>query len=520
MIRDLAGAGLVEETADVAVIGAGTVGLVVAAELAARGLSVVCIESGGWTQDEESNPLNDVVQVRSHYAGAAAGRFRCLGGTSTRWGGALIPFLPQDVSQAGWPLDAGEILHYQAAVERLFGLHDGPYELPDLLPPGATHIGRLAKWPAFRKRNVFRLLESRIRAEAGPRVWIHATVTDFGTSPGRLQAVTARAPDGARLCVRAGQFIVAAGAIESTRLLLLLDRQSDGLLTRDGDVLGRYFHDHLSVPVADLEAVDRVAFNRLAGFRFERGGVMRNLRFELAGESPARGEVPPCFAHIAFDAQGRSGFAALRELYRHLQRRSAPPPGTWRDLLAGAPWLLRAAWWRFAEKRLLYPAQARIQVHLVIQQEALATNRITLSTDQADRYGQPLAQIDWAPSQRDVQNLTRAADLVERMWTDTPLARLATFRRRPPGQAEASLAGGGGVYHPGGSTRMAASARDGVVDADLRSFALPNLRVLSTSVFPTGGGANPTMMLLMLGLRCVDQMALPKTLNGAAPASR
>jgi choline dehydrogenase-like flavoprotein len=506
VIRDLSGTGSVEEDADVAIIGAGTVGLLVATRLAAHGLSVVCLESGGWTQEGEEHPLNDVVQVRARYAGAASGRFRCLGGTSTRWGGALIPFLPQDVAQADWPLAVGEILKFREEVEQVFGLHDGPYEFPELLPPGATHVGRLAKWPAFRKRNMFQLLQAPARAADGPRIWLQATVTDFAVEAGRLQAITARAPDGAQLRVRAPQFIVAAGAIESTRLLLLLDRDNDGILTREGDTLGRFFHDHLSVPVADLTVIDRPAFNKLVGFRFESGGVMRNLRFELAGQSGARRSVPPCFAHIAFEERGRSGFGALRELFRHLQRRQAPPLSTWRDLLVTAPWLARAVWWRFVEKRLLYPDRATIQVHLVIQQEAVAHNRITLSADRFDRFGKPLAQIDWAPGERDVRHLTAAADLIEALWRDTPLGCLAAFRRRAPGTAEAELARGGGVYHPGGSTRMANSAGDGVVDADLRVFGLPNLRVLSTSVFPTGGGANPTMMLLMLGLRCVDQM--------------
>lgn len=505
MIRDLVGTGTLEEQADVAVIGAGTAGLVVAVLLARRGLSVVCMESGGWSQDAAEHPLNEVVQTRALYAGAAHGRFRCLGGTSTRWGGALIPFLARDIEQAGWPLAHGEITRYRAEVERLFGLQDGPYELLGVLPTGASHVARLAKWPPFRHRNVFNLLRAPARAANGPRLWVHATVTDFEAPADRLEAVTARAPDGSRLRVRASQFIVAAGAIESTRLLLLLDRQCGHCLTRGGDALGRYFHDHLSAAIAELEVADRAALNKLAGFRFEPSGVMRNLRFELAEHAEARAAVPPCFVHIAFEEQG-GGFDALRELFRHLQRRSLPPARTWRALAAASPWLARALWWRVVEKRLLYPAHARIQLHLVIQQVPSEDNRIVLSRDRVDALGQPLVQIDWGASDEDVRHLTRAADLFEALWSGSQLSRIATFRRRLRGAAEAELTRGGGVYHPGGSTRMAHHARDGVVDADLRTFALPNLRVLSTSVFPTGGGANPTMMLMMLALRCVDQV--------------
>ena len=53
---------------------------------------------------------------------------------------------------------------------------------------------------------------------------------------------------------------------------------------------------------------------------------------------------------------------------------------------------------------------------------------------------------------------------------------------------------------------MGASPKMGVVDKDLRTFRAPNLSVLATSVFPSGGGANPTMMLMMAALRLADRL--------------
>src|SRR5689334_10290365 len=90
--------------AEVLVIGAGIAGLVVATRLAECGLRVVVVESGGRAQETDTHPLNCVEQSGQLYAGAELGRFRCLGGTSTRWGGAMIPLLPEDMDghTAGW----------------------------------------------------------------------------------------------------------------------------------------------------------------------------------------------------------------------------------------------------------------------------------------------------------------------------------------------------------------------------------------------------------------------------------
>ncbi len=508
MIENLSGAGRREERCDVAVLGGGTVGLVIATSLARAGLSVVCLESGEWHQDTSEHPLNEVVHTRSVYAGAAHGRFRCLGGTSTRWGGALIPFLARDLSDAGWPIELEDVTAFRAAVERLFSLPAGAYDAPEFLAPtDALHVARLAKWPPFKKRNVFRLLAADVKSARGPRVILNATASEFDVEAERLNSVRAYAADGSRIEISARSFVFAAGAIESTRLLLLLDRQNGRCLQRQNDHLGRFFHDHLSAPVATLEVRDRALLNRLVGFRFDRSGAMQNLRFELSESGPARGLAPRGFAHVAFETGVATGFDALRDVLRLMQQRKPPSMRLLFRLMKAAPWLARAVWWRFIEHRLLYPDDAQVRVHMVIEQTPRPDNRITLSPDRVDRYGQPLAQLEWSVAPEDVRALDRAVDAFEVTWNRSVLGTAARFIRRRHAEIRADLARGGEIYHPGGTTRLGSSAHDGVVDARLRVFGLANVRVVSTSVLPTGGGANPTMMLLMLGLRCVDDLA-------------
>ena len=55
---------------------------------------------------------------------------------------------------------------------------------------------------------------------------------------------------------------------------------------------------------------------------------------------------------------------------------------------------------------------------------------------------------------------------------------------------------------------MAADPRKGVVDRDLRVHGCPNLFIAGSSVFPTGGFANPTLNLVALTLRLADHLAM------------
>ena len=64
---------------------------------------------------------------------------------------------------------------------------------------------------------------------------------------------------------------------------------------------------------------------------------------------------------------------------------------------------------------------------------------------------------------------------------------------------------GGG--HIMGTTRMGTSQSNSVVDRDCRVHGYDNLFVAGSSVFPTGGYAQPTLTIVALALRLADTLA-------------
>ena len=60
--------------------------------------------------------------------------------------------------------------------------------------------------------------------------------------------------------------------------------------------------------------------------------------------------------------------------------------------------------------------------------------------------------------------------------------------------------------HHLGTTRMSDSPLNGVVDSNCKVHGMSNLYVAGSSVFPTGGHANPTLTLVALTLRLADHL--------------
>jgi choline dehydrogenase-like flavoprotein len=499
-------------SADVVVVGAGLAGLVLAYALANMGLTVIVLESGSDRQIEDVHPLNKVEQVSQEYLGAMEGRFRGLGGTSTRWGGALLPYLDSDLRphpcgwHDGWGLSTDDLSAYLTAIEQDFGVSAGSYEgdadsrcLPSFEP-------RLPKWPSFKNRSTANVYRRQIKNDGRVTVWTDATVTDLQLDESRVSGVVARNATGARIEVEARHVAIAAGAIETTRLLLLFNRAHGDRLFPAAGPLGKGFHDHISAPVAKLEATNRSAITRLFSFRFVRGG-MRNLRFELSADARAAKSLPAAFLHVAFAREEVSGFDGIRRVYQSAQKGMLPALPDLANILRDLPWFMQAVWWRFAEKRVLPPSKSNFEMHLVTEQHPHAENRIALSDRLVDSFGLPLAQIDWRVREEDIAFFHSISALAIDEWASGPLGNLASLIPRNRAEVEEKLSSCGGIFHPAGTTRIGSTVTEGVVNNQLRVHGVPGLWVIATSVFPAVGGTSPSLGLMQFAARAAERIS-------------
>jgi choline dehydrogenase-like flavoprotein len=127
-----------------------------------------------------------------------------------------------------------------------------------------------------------------------------------------------------------------------------------------------------------------------------------------------------------------------------------------------------------------------------------AENRVTLA-EEKDRNGLPVAQFAYSQCDNDRGLMTAAQDVMERLLQAAGASDVITIKR---------------YAHLVGGARMAASERDGVVNADCRAFAVPNLYITDGSVLPTQGSANPALTIMALAARAADRMVANR--SGAA----
>jgi choline dehydrogenase-like flavoprotein len=527
LIRNLADSGgPARVTGQVCIIGAGIAGLLLASRLRSRGMQVIVLESGPKEKSEAADALNAAIQLAQVYSGATLGRFRGLGGTSSKWGGQLIPMRPEDMAARGyigipaWPVEPEALMRYLNEIEKLFCLCSGTYEqdFPQVRRSNGSFLCndpdlslRFSKVPTFKRRNIATLLVDFIHSDVETEVWTNTTVTEFELSreTGHLKSVTARDENGRTLRAEAKLFVIAAGAIESTRLLLMLDAANDGRVFDGCSALGGYFHDHISVPLAEFVPTNFHRFNYAFGHRFV-GSTMRSTRLELTASAQIRDNVACAYGQVSMDTSSASAFAMLREFLQSRQLgRAQVDPRLLMKFIRQIPYFTAVGFWRLYHKQLYWSRDAMFSLHVAIEQVPYLGNRISLSAKR-DALGAPMVAIDWRQRETELQTFRSYLRYFASFWQRNGLENIAQLKLfSVPDELDASRLlslRAGDVYHPAGSTRMGTNNREAVVDSNLRVFGLPNLWVASTSTFPSLGTANPTLTLMLLTLRLGDHL--------------
>jgi choline dehydrogenase-like flavoprotein len=527
LIKNLADcSGATNVTGKVCIVGAGIAGLLLASRLRSHGMRVVVLESGQKEKPESADALNAVVQLAHVYSGATLGRFRGLGGTSSQWGGQLIPMRPEDMAARphvgipAWPIEPQTLMRYLAEIEELFCLCSGTYEqnfLRDWGNAGFSPLDdpdlslRFSKVPTFKRRNIAALLADFIDTDIDTEVWLNATVTEFELSreAGYLKSITAKDVNGRTLRAEAQLFVIAAGTIESTRLLLMLDAANDGRVFNGCNALGGYFHDHISAPLAEFVPTAFHRFNDAFGHYFV-GTTMRSTRLELTAPAQAHDKVACAYGQVSMDTSSTSPFAMLREFLQSRQLGGTRvDPRLLIKFIRQTPYFAAVGFWRFFHKRLYWSRDATFRLHVAIEQVPFLGNRILLSAKR-DALGAPMVAVNWRQCETELQTFRSYLRHFVSFWRRNGLDNIAQLKlfSAPDDLDENTLLNlrAGDVYHPAGSTRMGMNSREAVVDSELRVFGLPNLWVASTSTFPSLGTANPTLTLMMLTLRLGEHL--------------
>jgi choline dehydrogenase-like flavoprotein len=502
-------AGLAGSEFDHTIVGAGAAGILLAVRLAERGRTVLLLESGGLLPGPDRQDLNRIEQTGKSLSNPIATRERAVGGTTTVWGGQSLPFSaldfePRDwVDHSGWPIDFREVDRFYAQANQFIGVDALDYRNDidrrlGVKPVGfdpATVDRHYAKWapePNFLKRHGRKL-------KSGVTVLYNCHLSridlDDRNAVASIEIANFR---GERRSLPVSNLILAAGGIETTRILLLNNHQvADGLGSQSG-WLGKGFMEHPACDMGIVETGDMRRLQTSLGVRM-RLGRLYSVRMTASAPWQRANRLLAVSASLLWRHKGDT-FGPFAELRQFLQR---PTPKRLVKVIGLLDELLPAIW-VLATQGVVYKPGATAVLSLMTEQEPCLDSRITLGKE-TDRFGQRLASLDWRISDLTWQTMV---SFTHALSAELSRLRLGEVRLYEHVRADAAdwRQFIGDVNHHMGGARMSSRPDQGVVDPQLQVWGISNLHVCSTAVFPTSSHSNPTLTLLALAERLVVKL--------------
>ncbi len=506
-----------DEAVDFAIVGTGAGGGTLACKLAEYGFSVVALDAGPywrpledfasdehhqaklyWT-DERITDGDDPIQLGSNNCG------KSVGGSTVHFAMVSLRFRPEWFKcrsklgyGADWPLDWREMWTYYAEVEAALKI-SGPVNYP---------------WGPQRPRYPYRPHElnaaALVLAEG-------AEALGIGWSPTPLATVSA--PRGhSPPCVYRGMCVIgcSTNAKQSVLITWLPRALAAGAEIRDLAMVGRIEHD-------DNGRATGVHYMREGVWRFQRA---RNV--VVAGyaiETPrlllhsASGRFPDGLANssglVGKNLMVQANQAVWGIMEREIRSYKGPPslaitehwnytdagkdffggyaymsqgplPVTWSGTQAGK----RGLWGqRLLDEMEKYNHQVGLKI--VGECQPQERNRVTL-TDQKDQYGLPVPRITYSYCDNDKRLIAHSLGFMRRALDATGATEIWDETDD--------------TCHINGTARMGDNPDSSVVNADCRSWDIPNLWICDGSVFPTVGGVNPSLTIQAIACRTADRI--------------
>ncbi|WP_373498643.1 GMC oxidoreductase [Desulfococcus sp.] len=525
---------------DVCIAGAGVAGITLAREFMASGFDTCIVESGGFKPDKATQALYYGENIGLPYYPLDTARGRFFAGTAHYWGVKLpgqemgvrlraldpIDFEKREwVPHSGWPFDKAHLDPYYERAHRFLKIGPYTYESADWVDPDSRpafpFVGDRVKTTMFQfaRRDIFfKDFRDEIDRAESVKTLLHGNVAEIETteSGNAVTGFRIACLNGNHFRVEARLYILAMGAIEIPRLLLLSDKVWKPGIGNNNDLVGRFFMEHPHLWTGNFVPAGVSVSNAMRLYEVHRKNGTNVMGKIAIGEATLREEkllnwvtsIHPDFrlSQNHYLCHDTPGVIAYRELKKNMLGGRMPVNllSHLKNMMVDGKSIARATYRKF--KRTFkrdFERNKHVAVcwlNPMVEQAPNPDSRVVLG-EERDAIGQRRVSLDWRLTSLDTHTFTRAQEILDEELRKAGLGHLIIHTRAD--QIPRNVHGG---WHHMGTTRMNSNPKHGVVDEHCRVHGVGNLFVAGASVFPTSGYANPVLTTVAIVMRLADHV--------------
>jgi hypothetical protein len=487
---------------NIAVVGAGPVGIYFTKLCLDKGYKVTLIESGNL--HEESSHLNRKKYTFLSQSAIPEGVHK-IGGGSTQWRGRISEFLAGDFykiysgREFSWPFDKTELDKYykelykflkvgelsdSEVADKFFG-----YETESLPNDLMLRIFRFCKPDIF--MSLYLSLKNHPNLEILTDCFCYKIKKNTLNNNSFLELIPKNTDSILR---NFDKIVITCGTLQTTALL---ERSSEIYNKQDDSVLGRYLTEHIEgyIGVVKVKTFSEKEFfkklslneNNRALSEYEGIGAaisLRSISFknQLNVQYEFRNLMPKPFKFAKSRNQNDCGFSLNYKLTR---------------ALLFAERIIRFILRKFRGALDTLLGFNRYSIYIKSEEIPCFDSTLCLESDSnyVLRYSHKIEAETFKLLQENFRDF-------EKTFNGAFDAELVFYSEIQNSHSLKDYFGPN--FHPMGTTKMGLSSSDSVCSSELQVYGVNNLFLLSAAVFPTGSNTNPTFTVLALAKRLIE----------------
>jgi len=452
------------------IIGSGPASISLALELEKKDIDVTMIEAGDLFPNEDNQKLYEGKNIGDNYFDLDVTRLRCFGGSSQHWAGWCRN--PDEYDFNDWPISKTDLdIYLENAceileIEKKFFSKKINNEMNQIgfnfSPPVRfnekyyDHIKNSKKISLVLNTSLLKIIGNQDQKVESIDVFNLNKIKNIGVK----------------------NLILACGGIENSRILLWSKNNSNNFLKNINP--GHYWMEHPHYEVGNfvgksknLKKIINTNFSKDNYFFLSFNNDFNNLN-KIQNNS------------IRFQYQTNSNFKD-QVIY---------------ELSCYGPKFAKELFNLFQNNQACF-----YKIKMIWEQIPNLDSKIILSSSKKDMFDIPRVELNWKKKINDLNTPLKCLTELGNFFIKNDIGRVGIYdfvQNKSDFPLDDEI---GGHHHMGGTRMGNGLDKYDVVDKNLKVLTTQNLYIAGSSVFRSGGHANPTLTIVQLSLKLADHLA-------------
>jgi choline dehydrogenase-like flavoprotein len=517
--------------ADLCLIGSGPASLTILNYLKKTDLKIIIIPGGKFHFDKNNQKLyKGIVGKDNYHEPLIENRYREFGGTGNYWGGRCVPLDKIDfekrswIKNSGWPIRFNEIKKFYKEASNFLDI--SPYnektnfykkdikEIIEKMDGKFLSSKKLESWSpilSFKKKFLETIKKDNIL------LIDNSHLIKIDSNKKEITNLICKSLDKI-FKVKCKTYVLACGGIENPRILLNSKNKFHPKgVGNANDLVGRFYMAHHSGIFLNIKPMKKGKF--LYNYFKDNQNVYLRNRWWLNEKFQKLKKIGNSIFFLTYTLKSKD-MGAEGKLFETLilfKKIISNKKDLFNWIIINQlikvlfnfyviKYLIKFSYLRFKKNRLpsILPTSLSKNFGLYHQVEQTPCYYSRLKLDKKkNTLGQNLIKLDLKFNSIDINTIWKSHEYlikkidkskfgnIQKKYNKNILTKL--YKQK--------LKKFNSMSHHMGTTRMSASSKKGVVDKNLKVHGINNLFIVGSSVFPTGGHANPTYTIVALSIR-------------------